>query len=150
MPRVFLVLGSTDVPVVFTNDHPVGLGCMNQRDDVLLIQHLLNTIWHDAGGSEGFQPPGEDRPLVLDGVCGPRTEKFIQHFQQETRNRHITLVEEDRIDPVTGAQPGGSHAHYTILALNAARNSRRQANLMDIAGDPGFPEELRHHFYANW
>ena len=60
--------GRTDVSA------PVGIGCPNRRDDVLLVQRLLNKV-----------PPSQGGPnpkLVEDGIVGPKTSAAISGFQR--------------------------------------------------------------------
>ena len=52
---------------------------------------------------------------------------------------------------VTGTPTGSiSGTFYTILAMNAARNNRQRGNINDISADPGFPADLRKHFFIDW
>lgn len=52
---------------------PVGIRGPNLADDVAVIQTALNRVRSDEGGASP--------PLVIDGLCGPKTEKAIQLFQ---------------------------------------------------------------------
>ena len=152
MAKVMHVTNGQGVLVAYTVEQPVGPGCANRRDDVLLVQHLLRVAWEDTATSKGFRPPGEAQPLKDDGICGGTTNKFIKFFQEEARRRGANCALDGRVDPVlSGASSsGGSHTFYTILAMNAARNARRMANLNDIGGDAGFPADLRRALYINW
>lgn len=153
MPRVFQLknASSSDVTVAYSIDNAVGRGCPNQREDVLLVQHLLRIAWEDAPTSKGFRPPAETRPLNVDGFFGQTTARFIEFFQQEAQRRGVQISQDGRVDPVLSGGTRGalSNTFYTILALNSARNSRR-AFQSDIASDPGFPQELMRHFYVVW
>lgn len=153
MARVFLVSSKDkSIPTVFVVDQAVGSGCPNKRDDVLLVQHLLRVAWEDAPNSKGFRPPTDKEPLKADGAYGPTTQRFITFFQEEAKRRGANVLRDHRVDPVASgaSMSGGTHSFYTIMALNAARNSRRGANIGDIGSDPGFPAELKKSFYVNW
>lgn len=144
--------GFPPITIAYTVSSAVGAGCPNRREDVLLVQHLLRIAWKDGGGSKGFRPPGEMQPPAADGAYGPTTQKFINHFQKEAKARGANVLQDGRVDPVGitgGAQGSISGTFYTILALNAARNSR-QPNQGDIKADPGFPAVLEPYFYINW
>jgi hypothetical protein len=144
--------GFPPITIAYTVTRAVGIGCPNQREDVMLVQHLLRVAWNDGGGSKGFKPPGEAQALTADGAYGPRTQKFIDHFQKEAKARGANVKQDGRVDPVgvTGGPTGSiSGTFYTILALNSARNSR-QSNQADIKADPGFPAMLEPYFYINW
>jgi peptidoglycan hydrolase-like protein with peptidoglycan-binding domain len=64
----------------------VGLGGTNQRNDVLMVQKLLNAVPIAKGG------PAPQ--LVVDGLCGPKTGGAIQKFQSVN-----TGFPDGRIDP---------------------------------------------------
>ena len=51
----------------------VGLNGVNRPDDVTTVQLLLNKVPTDQGGPAP--------PLVVDGICGPKTRAAIQKFQ---------------------------------------------------------------------
>ncbi len=153
MPRLFKVRTSAaDASAAYTVDSPVGTGCPNNREDVLLVQHLLRIAWKDTPASKGFRPPGEMQPLNVDGFWGPKSAKFLKFFQEEARRRGANVLVDQRVDPcVSGVSKGTvSHSFYTALALNAARSSRQPANQDDISQDPGYPAELDRYFYVTW
>jgi hypothetical protein len=153
MPRVFQIKSSDPkTTIAYTVDQAVGSGCPNQRPDVLLVQHLLAIAWTEVPTSKGFRPPGETKPLKVDGIFGQVTARFIKFFQEEARRRGAKCAQDGRVDPVVSGTPTGSisSTFYTILALNAARYSRQGGNMSDISMDPAFPGELRKHFYIDW
>ncbi len=153
MPRLFKLRSSTpDITVAYTVDSPVGTGCVNNRADVLLVQHLLRIAWNDSPMSQGFRPPGETKPLEVDGIWGPVSARFLKFFQEEAQRRGAAVILDQRVDPCISGNTSGnvSHAFYTALALNSARNSRQRGNQADIAQDPGYPTELDRYFYVNW
>ena len=153
MPRVYHVKSAdSKIKVAYTVEQAVGGGGANRREDVLLVQHLLRIAWNEVPASKGFRPPGETQPLKADGLFGPTTAKFIKFFQEEAVRRGAKCATDGRVDPVLTGTPTGSISgtFYTILAMNAARNNRQISNQDDIAQDPGFPTDLRKHFYIDW
>ena len=153
MPRVFQVKSADPkIELAYTVEQAVGTGCANARADVLLVQHLLALAWTETPKSKGFRPPGETKPLNVDGVFGPTTGRFIKFFQEEAKRRGANCAQDGRVDPVVSGKPAGTitGTFYTILALNAARYSRQPGNMNDISRDPAFPVELRKHFIIDW
>jgi peptidoglycan hydrolase-like protein with peptidoglycan-binding domain len=73
-------------PITITK--PVGVGAPNVGQDVVNIQHALDTI-----------PPIDGGPspqLIIDGKCGPKTIKAIRDFQI----KHFGISKADgRVDP---------------------------------------------------
>lgn len=151
MPRVMQVKNAANVSLAYTVDAVVGAGGINNRADVLLVQHLLRLAWQDVPTSKGFRPPGETKPLNADGIYGPTTQRFITFFQEEAKRRGAPVLQDGRVDAVISGGPRGSISNtmYTILAMNSARNSRA-AIQADISTDAGFPSELMPHFYVDW
>jgi peptidoglycan hydrolase-like protein with peptidoglycan-binding domain len=151
MPRVMQLRNAGKMTLAYTVDHAVGPGCSNQRPDVLLVQHLLRLAWNDVPSSKGFRPPGEAKPLGVDGLYGPTTQRFIKFFQEEAKRRGAHVLLDGKVDAVVS---GGSHgsisqSYYTALAMNAARNNRCPVQA-DIAADPNFPAELTRHFFVDY
>jgi peptidoglycan hydrolase-like protein with peptidoglycan-binding domain len=72
----------------------VGEGGWNDRQDVGVVQYLLNVVRKRSGAT----------PLAVDGIVGPKTLAAIREFQQSN-----SLVVDGRVDP----------GHATILLLNA-------------------------------
>ncbi len=65
----------------------VGEGGGNRTPDVSRVQSLLNGVDVESGGPTV--------PLVIDGICGPKTKAAILHFQRHDRH----LIADGRIDP---------------------------------------------------
>ena len=151
MPRVMQIKNSGTVTLAYTVDSAVGPGCPNQRPEVLLVQHLLRLAWNDVPTSRGFRPPGETKPLNVDGLYGPTTQRFIKFFQEEAKRRGANVLLDGKVDPVLSGGPQGSisHSYYTALAMNAARNNRCPLQA-DISADPNFPAELLRHFFVDY
>jgi len=62
----------------------VGEGGRNVRQDVGVVQYLLNVVRRRSGAE----------PLAIDGIVGPKTLAAIREFQQSN-----SLVVDGRVDP---------------------------------------------------
>src|SRR5262245_60982351 len=91
-------------------DHSVGRHGRNLRDDVLLIQFLLN-----QSGSYKNRPKVE---LSLDGICGPDTRAAILQFQKAVNVEHgyKELIEDATVSSIKGDFVPGT-AHFTTLYM---------------------------------
>jgi hypothetical protein len=146
MARMYLT-ASTEVRWVYAVDQTVGSGCTNRRDDVLLVQFFLKVI------SEGpekalFRPPGVTAAMKCDGLWGPTSQAYLNHFIKVSSNLNPNspLTKDGRVDPVVGGKYTGSLSGklYTILALNVSYKKARGADaLADITTDPVFPADLK-------
>ena len=70
MARVYLVTGT--LKLVYTVDQAVGNGCLNKRDDTLLVQFFLKVVSEGPAKSD-FTPPGRG-PIATDGIWGPTSQ----------------------------------------------------------------------------
>src|SRR5579883_3181062 len=87
----------------------VGTQCPNQPNEVKLVQMMLQIIY-DA-------PAGELKP---DGMCGPKTQKWIRQFQSDMRRSGTPTSTDGRIDRARNQQGFGSisQTRYCIISLN--------------------------------
>jgi hypothetical protein len=148
MARVTLFPPGVGVPYFYNVDSPVGPGCPNQRNDVLLVQYLLVTINDNPNAfSPPFPPlplsPGES--LKVDGVVGPITCRAIKHFQEVGKARGNNIATDGRVDKATGSGAGATlHTQFTIIFLNNGYRILRPGiypNIAVLAGD--CPPELK-------
>ncbi|HKU96606.1 MAG TPA: peptidoglycan-binding domain-containing protein [Vineibacter sp.] len=77
----------------------VGLGGVNQRADVQLVQRLLNAVPQAKGGPQSALTP--------DGQCGPMTNAAIRQFQAKNL---VGMAADGRVDP-------GGRTEQALLAL---------------------------------
>ncbi len=148
MARVTLLPPGIGVPFFYNVDAAVGLGCPNQRVDVLLVQHFLVTVNNNLSA---FSPPLPPLPLAPgeifkpDGIVGPITLRAIKHFQEVGKARGNNIATDGRIDKATGRGIGTiSHTPFTIIFLNNAYRAVRPGQFPNIgllAGD--CPKEVR-------
>lgn len=143
MARVYL---SGALGIAYTTDQPVGTGCINKRDDVLLVQFFLKVV-SEGSMKARFTPPGE-KPLVCDGRWGRQSQMYLDRFIVEVQGLSWdgpVLKRDGRVDPVEGGKLTGatSHSIYTILVLNAVYGRTRGPGARnDITTDALFPAAL--------
>ena len=150
MARVFIV-SRTDMKHCYTVDQPVGMGCPNIRDDVLLVQFFLRRAMDECPTSKGIFPPGE-RPISVDGIAGPQTFRYIKFYQDEDnrRNPGKGVARDGRVDSIgkSGTGIGSiSNTLYTIIALNVSYRQRKGIMIADIRKDNLFPQDLTGSLY---
>lgn len=86
MPSVHIA-NLVDMDYMFNIGAGVGKGRANQRLDVMLIQYLLlnarNTRIEPGGSSDSRIVPPElaNELFRADGICGPKTLRYIEHYQ---------------------------------------------------------------------
>lgn len=109
---------------MLTVDMGVGPGRANNRDDVTVVQYLLNLYFQhpDQARVRELGGPSASRKLVVDGIIGPRTKAAIATFQNA-----ITCMDNaqvicdgcvDRIRNESMVISGTGLALYTIFELN--------------------------------
>lgn len=112
----------------FDLDKSVGVGSVNQRDDVKLVQYFLREIY----AAKFATPPGPS--LEMDGWIGPITISWIRKFQadvnvhghkyavtEEFKNPAIKKCTVDgRVDVILNSTSLGqiSGTPYTIIWMN--------------------------------
>ncbi len=87
MPSVHIA-NLVDMDYMFNIGAGVGKGRANQRLDVMLVQYLLiharNAEAHQGGSSDSRIVPPElaKEPFKADGICGPKTLRYIAYYQE--------------------------------------------------------------------
>jgi hypothetical protein len=123
-----------EIGYYYNIDSSVGMGAPNKRDDVLLIQFMLN-IWARSPLSIFNQPDyGE---LKQDGAFGLTTQAVLVLYQYH-RSGFIYRVT-GRVEPITSQQVGPS----TLTVLNMEIWQYQPVVYKDFASARGFPQELR-------
>ena len=139
-----LLSGSSSAALLYLIEHPVGLGCTNQRNDVLLVQFFLK-VASEGPDRTSYAPPGR-AAITCDGAWGPNSQAYLNQYLAGNARFNPTLqVKQDgRVDPVATGKPfspGGTF--YSILALNTTYwNARGKPFMNDISKDPLFPKAL--------
>lgn len=124
----------------------------NKRDDVMLVQYLLKRVYQRG---QAAQPPlnagGVGDPhapiteLKVDGLCGPKTQGAINHFQMEMKKNGRSIATDGCVDPEHGnsATSSISKTGYTISWLNKYFWILYPEVAPNIYSDPECPPELK-------
>ncbi|MPZ18958.1 MAG: hypothetical protein GEV06_13740 [Luteitalea sp.] len=90
----------------YNADFRVGRAAANRKDDVMLVQALLRMVY-----IQGFDPKGEYAPLpdepdiMVDGIVGPITQRYIMHFKDQARRAGVPLYPDQCMDPIRHSNP---------------------------------------------
>ncbi len=126
----------------FWNIHEnVGWGCRNRPDDVMLVQFLLKgaiRLYLDQYKGIFKQPTKND--LVVDGIFGPQTHKWIKAYQSIMPGY---FHQDGKVDAIDGTREYSTKQHrlYTIVALNGDF-SAHYVYFHDLRMDPNLPSAL--------
>jgi hypothetical protein len=91
--------GATDYS--YNVDYAVGQRACNFQQDVMLVQALLRIAYFEVrdGPKRTFDPPAGLDSIGVDGICGPNTNRFIQHYQDQSRANGQDVLCDGRFDP---------------------------------------------------
>ncbi|KPH81913.1 peptidoglycan-binding domain-containing protein [Bosea vaviloviae] len=109
---------------MLTVEMGVGPGRANNRDDVTLVQYLLNLYFQHPNQARVRQLGGTaaSRKLVVDGIIGPRTNAAILAFQNAIcATDNARVICDGRVDKLRNEQvvvAGSDMQLYTIFELN--------------------------------
>jgi hypothetical protein len=150
MPTVKVTGPGHMTTVVFLNDSAVGRGGPNRREDVLLVQFFLNTLWGrnllNASGAVIGAFGGSGAAPAIDGLCGPITIGAI-----ETLEKSFGYSVDGRIDAVPAGHTAGARGGHTYLMLGLnggyASSYGRDRHLM-LFQDTKFPGVLRQALFV--
>lgn len=109
---------------MLTVDLGVGPGRANNRDDVTVVQYLLNLYFQHPNQARVRElgGPSASRKLVVDGIIGPRTKAAIATFQDAiVVMDNAQLVCDGCVDRIRNETMviRGTSALYTIFELNS-------------------------------
>ncbi len=107
----------TDFPYIYNVTFAVGYGKVNALDDVMLVQYFLKKIWEKISASKP-RPSGN---LVVDGLMGPITHRWIKNFQSGGTLKeadHNWMVQDGVVDRAVGDAVVSGRRIWTILNLN--------------------------------
>lgn len=97
---------------------PVGAGhgIVNAREDVRLVQTLLNIVYfiYPTGN---WAPPGGLRELEPDGCYTNATHLFVADFKQRLRANGMPTPKDGKIDPIA-ANPNTKTRHGYVRVLS--------------------------------
>lgn len=85
----------------FLIDHSVGRRGRNVRDDVLLVQFMLNEVGRPGANlmQKGYYGRAEPANLRVDGICGPKTIAEILSFQRACNGPYNTGPNKRKLIP---------------------------------------------------
>lgn len=137
-------------------DWSVGGGvCGNRSADVALVQALLRIVHFELDNPA--PPPAGETGIAVDGLCGPRTVRFIMNAQSLTKSRGIPTRIDGILDPfraVAGQLSSRARVHYALESLNAACYKRCRAEdkpyYRDLPGRSDLPPVLRTQLASPW
>jgi len=113
----------TEAGPMLTVDLGVGPGRANNRDDVTVVQYLLNLYFHHPNQARVRELGGVNRKLVVDGIIGPKTKTQISTFQLAINQMDNALIICDGcVDKIRNGSMvvgGPELALYTIFELNS-------------------------------
>jgi len=118
--------------LLYNVSEPVGKGCPNLADDVLLVRFFLRRI----SQAPDVKGPYFDMPLVP--TYDPQLSNAILWFQKAVAAAHAPVTADGRVDP----SPNGQ-GWYTIRHLNFSYRKRFPQYGHLIENDPVFPGALR-------
>jgi hypothetical protein len=119
------VIVSDDFMIMMVIENGVGLGRANNIDDVVLIQYMLNiwiqhqktAYWRQRSGLN------DSKPLIVDGLFGPRTGRRILQFQNYCNKNAIPVIPDGRVDIIPAGATLVSQSKkinlYTMAVLNS-------------------------------
>ena len=129
-----------DMEYMFNISAGVGRGRPNHHLDVMLVQYLLN-LASDETKSENvttwtlIRPPDLKNNLVMDGICGEKTQAFISHYQKH-RNQTRQYSDVNQMAIVMKVKEDGAidpWRHPVNLAFQHADASTPLASSLTMA-----------------
>ncbi len=147
------VVNYVDDSTFFVVEMGVGPGRANNRDDVALVQYLLN-LWfkHPANaGARVAAGVASGAMLTVDGLIGPKTKARIKAFQTAMVSRGVNVIRDGCIDKIKDIDwmfvDGPSVAIYTMFYLNIQIKELYEYEMVRLHFRADFPERLREMLY---
>ena len=138
MAKITNLGDQTDIKWIFNVSTSVGPNGYNRIDDVMLVQHVLNTLLasFDIRNSKGARITSY---LSRDGIFGSLTREAIIGYQKNAQKRGLQLTADGMISSATATGWTRNNVQYTIVHLN--RDHLRVHGKMMSEAD--FPTILR-------
>lgn len=124
LPVIYLLAPrppKTNLPVIFNIGGWVGVGGMNDSEDVMYIKWLLKTY---AIASPAMPAAQRDKMmnLTMDGNCCTRTRESIVDYQRSRGESHNTFNPEGRISAASTTASNWDSSQSLISLTYSARN----------------------------
>jgi hypothetical protein len=118
-------------------DFSVGRGGNNRKDDAMLVQTFLRIVYIENTDPtfRSQVPPLHDNPdIVVDGIVGSTTHRYIIHFKNQLRQSGFKIYPDEILDPFRRNDPGSistiSKTEYAFgRLLSAAANADTASGL---------------------
>src|SRR5262245_46382556 len=108
----------------------------------MLVQFFLRELYNHPD-LRREKPAGN---MVVDGVCGPITLRWIDEYQKQLKRKGFSVVTDGRVDPARGelqfSKGSISGKRYTIWHMNGSYRRRFQSLHDHLERAPGVPAEL--------
>jgi hypothetical protein len=129
-------------------DFSVGRGGQNRTEDAMLVQALLRILYIENTDAKfaASMPPLPDKPdIVVDGLVGPTTNRYIMHFKNQARQKGLKMHPDEIMDPFRANEPDSistiSKTRYAFGALmNVAAKADAASGLNKFANLPEHDE----------
>lgn len=121
----------------------VGPGRANNRDDVTLVQYLLN-LWlaHPSNAAFRRGKGAAAKPLATDGIIGPKTKTQILLFQRMIKARGTACVCDGCVDKMPDYTNSYGSNFYTIYLLDTEVYELYGLCVVDMRKRADFPKML--------
>lgn len=138
MAKITNLGNETDIKWIFNVSTSVGPNGYNRGDDVMLVQHLLNTLLAnlDIRNPKGVRITSY---LTRDGLFGRLTKEAILGYQRNAQGRGLQLTADGMVSSANATGWTKNNVQYTIVHMN--RDHLRIFGKMADEGD--FPKLLR-------
>jgi hypothetical protein len=138
---------SLEMPLLYNVDQPVGSGWPNQKDDVLLVQYLLKSVY-DGRATLTELPLWSSLtladPIMLDGIFGIRTATHL-HFYQKSLLETAPVPNQkpdSRVDPARSFTSMKWGMPSTIVWLNTHFRRLRPRDYLRLGMARDLPDGL--------
>jgi hypothetical protein len=121
-------VGLTDMPTIYNVSYGVGYERSNTRDDVYLVQKLLQ--FADVPVFSGGLPIGGTGMITVDGYFGSETNRMIGFFQRELEKQRKLFQKGNNIDAAKGDGFTNKGVLYLIVHLNRLAKDKRPNEYM--------------------
>lgn len=124
MAFVTTVIGSQTGPHnAYNIDFSVGAAKRNLLTDVQLVQALFRLVHFEL--SKPVAPPPGETGIVVDGLFGPRTMRFILNWQRQAKSDGVKVLLDGSLDPFRkqGEVSHVAHVRYALELLNITCNN---------------------------